>query len=152
MVHSQIVHETREYIPDPDEDIIEEVPSATKPVVIADTASERNIVLFRIYQLTWFVLGIIETLLLFRFVFKMIGANTFSGFTDFIYSLSDPLTAPFVNILPSTTSNASVMEWSTLIAIIVYLVIAYGIFELLGLWTPLQRQQKHIHKRTRYAL
>jgi len=141
-----------EYIPDPDEDIIEEVPSATKPVVIADTSSDRNILLFRIYQLTWFVLGVIETLLLFRFVFKMIGANTFSGFTDFIYSLSDPLTAPFMNILPATTSNASVMEWSTLIAIIVYLVIAYGIFELLELWTPLQRQQRHIHKRTRYAL
>jgi hypothetical protein len=75
-----------EYIPDPDEDIIEEVPSATKPVVIADTSSDRNILLFRIYQLTWFVLGVIETLLLFRFVFKMIGANTFSGFTNFIYS------------------------------------------------------------------
>jgi hypothetical protein len=57
-----------------------------------------------------------------------------------------------MNILPATTSNASVMEWSTLIAIIVYLVIAYGIFELLELWTPLQRQQRHIHKRTRYAL
>lgn len=142
-----------EYIPDPNEDIIEDVPSETTPVIVTDTSSDRNISLYRLRHIVWFILGFVEIFLLFRFTFKMIGANTLSGFTDFIYTLSTPLVIPFVGIIPSAISGVSLIEWSTLIAMVVYLLLAYSILELLQLMRPIRASsQRRVIRRTRYAL
>ncbi len=98
-------------------------------------------VIFRTYQIIWYILGIIEVLLAFRIILKMLGANTFSGFTNLIYTLSDPLASPFRGILGITSTQASVFEWSTIIAGIVYAVIAYGIVQLLQLIKPTTPQE-----------
>jgi len=98
-------------------------------------------VIFRSYQIIWFILGIIEVVLTFRVILKLLGANTFSGFTSFIYTVSDPLALPFAGILKTTISSDSVFEWSTLIAMAVYGVIAYGIVALLQLVKPTTPQE-----------
>lgn len=151
-----IVKKSKEYIPDPYEDIIEDAPPSTKPIIITDTTGDRQASLLRFYQIMWFVFGTIETVLLFRFAFKMIGANTLSGFTDLIYMVSAPFVAPFVEIVPSAISGASVIEWSTLIAMAVFLVLAYGVFELIHVLYPLTLNRKpprrYISRRTRYAI
>src|SRR3990170_5773576 len=54
----------------------------------------------------WYILGLIEILLAFRFVLKLFGANPSSGFVDFIYSVSGVLTAPFDNIFGVTKATA----------------------------------------------
>src|SRR5258708_32834705 len=59
---------------------------------------EKKKVIFRSYQIIWYVLGVMEFLLVFRFVLKMIGANPFSGFTSLIYNLSNPLALPFSGV------------------------------------------------------
>lgn len=97
--------------------------------------------IFRTYQIIWLILGIIEVVLTFRVILKLLGANTFSGFTNFIYAVSDPLALPFAGILKTTISSDSVFEWSTLIAMIVYAVIAYGIVALLQLVKPTTPQE-----------
>ena len=97
--------------------------------------------IFRTYQIIWYILGVIEVLLAFRFVLKLLGASTYSGFTNFIYSVSDPLALPFAGILGTTSTSASVLEWSTLIAMAVYAVIAYGLVELLQLIKPTNPQE-----------
>jgi uncharacterized protein YggT (Ycf19 family) len=82
----------------------------------------------------WFLVGIFEVLLGFRFVLKLLGANPNSGFTDFVYSVSGPLTAPFRGIFSTPTAEGdittSVFETSTLIAIVVYAIIGWGIVKL----------------------
>lgn len=143
------------YIPDPDADIIENVPSRRKNIIMQDAQTRRTIVLFRSYQLIWFFLGVIETLLVFRFILKMIGASTISGFTDFVYALSLPFATPFLGMLPASVSGASILEWSTLIGMIVYLVVAFGLIEIIRLLTPLPTTQDStamITRKTRYAL
>ena len=97
--------------------------------------------IFRTYQIIWYILGVIEVLLAFRFVLKLLGASTYSGFTNFIYSVSDPLALPFAGILGITSTSASVLEWSTLIAMSVYAVVAYGLVELLQLIKPTNPQE-----------
>lgn len=97
---------------------------------------EAKKVIFRTYQIVWYILGVIEILLAFRFVLKLLGANPFSGFTNFIYALSDPFALPFAGILRITASSNMVLEWSTLIAMIVYGIVAYGIVSLLQLIKP----------------
>lgn len=92
--------------------------------------------IFRTYQIVWYVLGVIEILLAFRIVLKLLGANSFSGFTSFIYAVSNPFALPFAGILGVTGASTMILEWSTLIAMAVYAIIAYGIVMLFQLIKP----------------
>ena len=93
--------------------------------------------LFRYNQIIWYILGFIEVLLMFRVVLKMLGANQFSGFTSLINALTLPLAAPFIGILGVSSAGASMIEWSTLVAAVVYLCIAWGFIYLLELFFPI---------------
>lgn len=92
--------------------------------------------LYRATQAIWYLFYVIETILVFRFAFKLIGANTAAGFTRFIYNLSDPLLAPFQLVLPAPRVSGSIFEWSTLLAMLVYWIIAWGIVRLLLMGKP----------------
>lgn len=98
---------------------------------------------FRSSQIVWYILGLIEILLVFRFVLKFIGANESAGFTQFIYTISFPFAGPFETILNASQVNASVFEWSLLIAMIVYALIAWGIVKLLVMSKPVSDQEAH---------
>ncbi len=93
--------------------------------------------IFRTYQIIWYLLGVIEVLLAFRILLKMLGANQLSGFTQLVYSLSDPFALPFNGVLGvSTTPEGSLFEWSTLIAMAVYWIVAYGLEQLFQFFKP----------------
>ncbi|KKP65640.1 MAG: hypothetical protein UR68_C0019G0019 [Candidatus Roizmanbacteria bacterium GW2011_GWA2_35_19] len=92
--------------------------------------------IFRSYQAIWYLLGFIEILLAFRIILKFLGANQFSGFANFIYALSAPFTLPFVGIFQTSVSLDLVFEWSSLIAMAVYGVVAYGIIALFQFVKP----------------
>lgn len=92
--------------------------------------------IFRLYQVIWYVLGVVEVLLISRILLKLLGANLESGFTSFIYSASAPLAAPFRGVFGQSTSMGSVIEWSTIIAMAVYAVVAFGIVKLFQLIKP----------------
>jgi hypothetical protein len=87
--------------------------------------------LYRGTQIVWYILGLIEALLLFRFLLRLFGANPSAGFTDFIYTLSYPFRAPFQAVFSSTQVSGSVFEWTTLLAMIVYWLVALAIIKLL---------------------
>ena len=92
--------------------------------------------IFRTYQVIWYILGVIEVLLAFRIVLKFLGANSYSGFTNFIYTLSAPFAVPFAGILGVTGFSDMIFEWSTFIAMAVYAIIAYGIVALFQIVKP----------------
>ncbi len=99
-------------------------------------AYQQKKVIFRTYQIVWYIVGVIEVLLAFRIVLKALGANPLSGFTRLIYALSDPLALPFAGIFRITVAEGSVFEWSTFIAGLVYLLAGYGIVQLMQLVKP----------------
>jgi len=66
----------------------------------------------------------------FRFVLKFLAANPAAGFTDFVYDLSRPFAAPFLNVFRVTRVEGSVFEWTTLLAMLVYWLVAWGIIRL----------------------
>lgn len=86
--------------------------------------------LYRGTQIVWYVAGIIEALLLFRFALKLLGANPAAGFTSFIYGVTHFFAAPFLNVFRVTQIEGSVFEWTTLLAMFVYWVIAVGVIKL----------------------
>lgn len=88
--------------------------------------------LFRSTQVVWYLLGIIEILLAFRFVLKLLAANPEAGFTSFIYGVTYIFAAPFRAVFPtSSVTDGNVFEWTTLLAMFVYAVIAWGIIKLI---------------------
>jgi len=93
--------------------------------------------IFRFNQVIWYILGLIEVLLVFRTVLKILGANQFSGFASLIYAITTPLTVPFSGILGVSITGTSIIEWSTIIAAIVYFCIAWGLVYLLDLIYPI---------------
>lgn len=86
--------------------------------------------LYRGTQVVWYILGILETLLLFRFALKLFGANPDAGFTSFVYGATYVFAAPFLNVFRMTQIEGSIMEWTTLLAMLVYGLVAYGIIKL----------------------
>ncbi|MDP2632410.1 MAG: YggT family protein [Candidatus Curtissbacteria bacterium] len=97
--------------------------------------------IFRLYQVIWYILGVVEVLLASRILLKLIGANLNSGFTSFIYSVSAPLASPFRGVLGVTRSSESVIEWSTIIAMAVYAVVAVGLVKLFQIVKPTTEQE-----------
>ena len=93
--------------------------------------------IIRFNQIIWYILGLIEVLLLFRIILKTLGANPYSGFTSFIYTLTSPLALPFSGILQPSVSGNSIIELSTIIAGIVYLFVAWGFIYLLDIIYPI---------------
>ena len=83
--------------------------------------------LFKGIQIVWYLLSLLEVLLAFRFVFKFMGANPTAGFTNFIYTTTWPFIAPFLTVFPKNTVQGSVFEWATLLAMLVYWMIALAI-------------------------
>ena len=98
--------------------------------------SPRTKPLYRGTQVAWYVLGFLEALLAFRFLLKLLGANPGAGFTDFIYSVTYPLVAPFLNVFGTVRVEGSVWEWATLLSMLVYWLIASGIVKLLVMSKP----------------
>lgn len=102
---------------------------------------EKKKTIFRVYQVVWYILTFIEILLGFRVAFKAIGANPFSGFVGLINAITNPLTIPFAGILGTSASGSSVFEWSTIVAAIVYFLLALGLVSLLQLAKPVSQEE-----------
>lgn len=87
-------------------------------------------------RIVWFVAAVIEVLIAIRFVLKLIGANAEAGFVQLIQAVSGLFMAPFTAILGSQKVAGSTFEWSALIAIAVYALIAWGIVALIAAVSP----------------
>ncbi len=87
--------------------------------------------MYRGTQIVWYLAGLLEALLAFRLFLKLLGANPSAGFTSFIYGVTYPFAAPFLNVFGITRVDSSVLEWTTILAMIVYWLIAMGIARLL---------------------
>src|SRR5688572_33376711 len=53
----------------------------------------------------FYIVGVIEVILIFRFMLKILGANPGSGFVSFIYNISSPFEMPFRGIFSSAATQ-----------------------------------------------
>lgn len=87
-------------------------------------------------NIVYFIFGVIVVLLAIRFVLLLLGANASAGFTQMIYQLTAPLMAPFAAVFGETVARGVVFEWSALLAIVIYALVAWGIAGLITAVTP----------------
>ena len=85
-----------------------------------------------ITRVVFWILGILEGLLAFRFILKLLGANDKSTFVSFIYKVTGIFVAPFAGMFKSTGSG---IEMSTIIAMLVYALAGWGIAKLVAIVT-----------------
>lgn len=87
----------------------------------------------------YFLLWILELVLLMQFIVELAGFNPDAPFTVFMRELTAPFLWPFQGIYPSTIHGSIVIDWSVLIAMIVYQLILYILVSLLELFWPREK-------------
>jgi hypothetical protein len=105
---------------------------------------EKRKTIFRAHQIVWFLVGMVEVFLGFRFLLKLLGANL-STFTSLVYAMSSPFASPFLGTLSNSRAGDVVIEWSTLLAMAVYPLLAMGImkaFQFIKPTTPQEVERK----------
>jgi hypothetical protein len=94
--------------------------------------------------LVYFFFGALEILLVFRLILKLAGASLGNAFVGLVYGITGIFILPFKGIFRSGVTQgietSSVFEPSTLIAIIVYVVLAWGIVKLLSVLSGEKQQ------------
>jgi uncharacterized membrane protein len=95
-----------------------------------DRNQQRANIRYWITRVVYFLLGVLEVILVLRFLFKLLGANAGNGFVVFLYNLSYFFVAPFSGIFNNPTIGNNVFEITTIIAMIVYALIAWGLVSL----------------------
>lgn len=85
----------------------------------------------RVIQLIWFVTGVVDVLVGLRFLLKLFGASTASGFVALLYGLTAALVGPFQNIFPVTGTRTFIFEPASLVALAIYPLIALGVTSLI---------------------
>jgi uncharacterized membrane protein len=99
--------------------------------VIKDANAERELTLDRVAQFIWLVFGIIIGLIGLRVLLRLIVANPANTFADFIYYLTGIFLGPFFGLTNTpTTTDGIALEISSLIAMVVYALVAYVLVKL----------------------
>jgi len=98
--------------------------------------SPRTKPLYRGTQVVWYIAGFIEALLAFRFILKLFGANPAAGFTSFIYNAPWPFGAPSLTVFQFSPVEGGVLEWTTLLAMLVYWLVAFAIAKIFVISKP----------------
>lgn len=73
-----------------------------------------------VFQILDFILFLIEGFLLMDFALLAAGANRGAGLFQFVNGISSVLMAPFRYLFPITQASGSVIDWSILVAMVVY--------------------------------
>lgn len=94
-----------------------------------------NTTILRLRKTVYLLLGILEALLGFRLIFRWLGANPGSSFVAMIYDASEFFLTPFSGIFRAAVNpgieTSSVLEPKTIIAMIVYGLMGYGLVRLI---------------------
>jgi len=99
--------------------------------VVRDVAAERRMGLFQLNRILWSSLAFLEILLAFRFLLRLIAANPDSGFAMLMYGITGIFVGPFNGLISTPMYGGSALEVTTLIAMLVYALIFWGIAYLI---------------------
>ena len=101
------------------------VVQTTRPAVVRRQS-------YRLGSLVYSAVGLLETLLAFRFVFLLLGANAANEFVNFIYRLSNVFVSPFYGIFGQINTSVRSFDPATLVAMVVYSIAGWAIVRLIA--------------------
>jgi uncharacterized protein YggT (Ycf19 family) len=86
-------------------------------------------------RVVYWIGGVIVALLIIRLLLQLLGANMGSDFVGFIYTITNPLVAPFNGIFGEPTYGKAHFESAALVAIVIYALVTIGIAKLIAILT-----------------
>ena len=98
--------------------------------VVIDRTAEAARTAYRISAFIWLMFGILISLIGLRVFLKLIGANPGNFFAQFVYSFTDVFLWPFWGLTSNPSANGMVLEIPSIIALVVYAIIAWAIAKL----------------------
>ncbi|MCU0466417.1 MAG: YggT family protein [Anaerolineae bacterium] len=102
------------------------------------TAANQNSTIARVVNIVYFIFGVLTVLLAIRVLLKLIGANAGNGFAYFIDTVSAPFVSLFAGLVQNPVwDNIYVLEITTLIAMLVWAIVAWLIGRLI--WLAMSR-------------
>lgn len=113
-----------------------EMPVVDSTLKQEDLPTQRIKPLYRVSQIVWYIVGLMEVFLLLRLFMKLLGANPLAGFSRFIYGVTGVFGAPFYSVFPTAQSSGVVFEGSTLLAMFVYALFGWLIVKALVMSKP----------------
>ncbi len=93
--------------------------------------TDRQIALRKFSSIIWWFLGLLEAFIGLRVALRVLAANPGNPFVNFVYSVTNPFLWPFLGLAAAPSAGGSVLEISSVIAMVVYLMLAWMIVELL---------------------
>lgn len=102
-----------------------------------DPNQEQRVFTFKLTELVWLGLGILETLILLRIGLKLIAANPDSPIVTLIYGFTDLFLFPFQGMTATPAAGGMVLEISSIFAMVIYALIGWAIERLI--WVILYR-------------
>jgi len=88
---------------------------------------EQRVATFKATQWIWLLLGLVEAAIALRVVFKLLGVNAGNAFATLLYGVTDFFVAPFASLASAPAAGGMVLEVSSIIAMIVYLLVAWAL-------------------------
>ena len=98
--------------------------------VATDPYAPRRGAAYKARQAIYLLFGIIEGLIAVRFILRLLGANPDAGFAAFVYGVTAPFLAPFVGLFGTPQYDGSVLELHSIVAIVVYALLAWVLAKL----------------------
>jgi hypothetical protein len=98
-----------------------------------EVARQKRYNVGKIIDYCWYVLGLLEIILAVRFFFALTAANSAAGFVKFIFGISGPFAWGFNNIFPVPHDGNNVFDTNIIVAMVVYVGVAWGITRLLAM-------------------
>jgi hypothetical protein len=92
-----------------------------------ESGREQRVATFKVTQLIWLLLGILEAGIALRVLFKLIAVNAANPFAALLYKVTGLFVAPFASLIGAPASGGMVLEISSIIAMIVYFLIAWAL-------------------------
>ncbi len=101
--------------------------------VATDPYDERRDAAWRVGQFVYLLFGVVIALIAIRFVLLLLGANPDAGFVSFVYSVTNPLVAPFEGIFGSPELDTGYFDAASLVAIPVYALLGWVVGKVLDI-------------------
>lgn len=97
-------------------------------------ADNQNSAVTRLVHIVYYLFSVVELVLIVRVILHVFGANSDNGFARLIDVVSSPFVALFATLLDNPTlGTTAVLEITTLIAILVWAIVAWLIARLVWL-------------------
>jgi len=98
-----------------------------------ESGQEQRVATIKATQVIWLLLGLLEAMIGLRVVFKLIAVNAANPFASLLYKVTDIFVAPFASLTGAPASGGMVLEISSIIAMIVYLLIGWALERIIYL-------------------